>query len=73
MNAMEQMAISLLTKMTGLEPEKMQQMALNAMTMLERIDNNMKDIQSALVRIEPLLPKAETVIADASGETPPAN
>lgn len=71
MNAMEQMAINLLTKMTGLDPEKMQEMALNAMSTLNRIDASLKNTQEILARIEPLLPKAETVISDVSSEAPP--
>ena len=48
MTGMEQMALNLLAKMTGLTPEEMQRMANNAIGMLASLDRRLENIERTL-------------------------
>lgn len=51
MNAMEQMAVSMLAKMTGLGPEEMQQMAAKGMSILQTLETRLTNIENLLIEI----------------------
>lgn len=77
MNAMEQMAVSMLAKMTGLGPEEMQAMAAKGMSILQTVETRMDNMEKKLDLIlaylesdmvEPTLTKLE--ISNAPGNTP---
>lgn len=57
MSAMEQMALSMLQKMTGLSPEQMQDMAKKALDILANFDSRFEVIEKDLAEIRGLLYK----------------
>ena len=71
--ALENMAISLLSKMTGLSPEQMEDLANKGIALIESVDNRLKNIEAVINQIAPLLPakeqgdinEAETVVNEA--------
>lgn len=52
LNGMEQMAISMLQKMTGLTPEQMQAMANNALNLLQSLDGRLQTIEKDIAHIK---------------------
>lgn len=53
MNPMETMALSMLSKMTGLEPDQMQAMAKGGLEMLQSVDVRLTNIEKMLAALQP--------------------
>jgi len=69
MSMMEKAALQMLQNMTGLTPEQMQKMAADGMSLLYGLDERLKRIEEAVLRIDtntPDLAGPVTLIEDKS-------
>jgi len=66
---MEEMLISMLQKMTGLNPEQMQGMAEKALNLLNSFAADMEAVKEALTRIETILADQNGKVIDHVGNT----
>lgn len=64
---MEEMLISMLQKMTGLNPEQMQGMAEKAMNLLNNFASDMEAVKEAIARIEMVLAEQNGKVIDHVG------